>query len=101
MSRPPLPPFADETAAPKARLAEDGWNSRDPARVSLVYTPDTQWHNRAEFATGRAAIEALLTGTRELHYRLIMEVWARSANRIAVRFAYEIRDDGGTWFRAY
>ena len=103
MSRPPLPPFTDATAAEKARLAEDGWNSRDPARVALAYTPDSQWRNRAEFISGRAEIEAFLTRkwTRELEYRLIKEVWAHSGNRIAVRFAYEYRDDSGNWFRAY
>ena len=103
MSRPPLPPFTDETAAEKARLAEDAWNSRDPARVALAYTPDSQWRNRAEFITGRAAIEAFLARkwTRELDYRLIKEVWAHAGNRIAVRFAYEYRDDSGNWYRAY
>ena len=103
MSRPPLPPFTDATAAEKARLAEDGWNSRDPARVALAYTPDSQWRNRAEFISGRGEIEAFLTRkwTRELDYRLIKEVWAHSGNRIAVRFAYEYRDDSGNWFRAY
>ncbi|MDH7971178.1 nuclear transport factor 2 family protein [Sphingomonas sp. AR_OL41] len=103
MSRPPLPPFTDATAAEKARLAEDAWNSRDPARVALAYTPDSQWRNRAEFVTGRDAIVALLTRkwARELDYRLVKEVWAHAGNRIAVRFAYEYRDDSGTWFRAY
>jgi len=103
MSRPPLPPFTDETAAQKARLAEDAWNSRDPARVAQAYTLDSQWRNRAEFITGRAEIEAFLTRkwSRELEYRLIKEVWAHSGNRIAVRFAYEYRDDSGMWFRAY
>lgn len=103
MSRPPLPPFTDETAAEKARLAEDGWNSRDPARVALAYTPDSQWRNRAEFINGRSEIEAFLARkwTRELDYRLIKEVWAHHGNRIAVRFAYEYRDDSGNWFRAY
>ena len=103
MSRPPLPPFTDETAAQKARLAEDAWNSRDPARVALAYTPDSQWRNRAEFVSGRAAIEALLTRkwTRELEYRLVKEVWAHAGSRIAVRFAYEYRDDSGNWYRAY
>lgn len=103
MSRPPLPPFTDETAAQKARLAEDAWNSRDPARVALAYTPGSQWRNRAEFVTGRAAIEAFLTRkwARELDYRLIKEVWAHAGNRIAVRFAYDYRDDSGNWFRAY
>ena len=103
MSRPPLPPFDDATAAQKARLAEDAWNSRDPARVALAYTPDSRWRNRAEFITGRAEIEAFLTRKwrRELDYRLIKEVWAHAGHRIAVRFAYEYRDDSFTWFRAY
>jgi uncharacterized protein len=103
MSRPPFPPFTDETAAQKARLAEDAWNSRDPARVALAYTPDSQWRNRAEFVTGREAIEAFLARkwARELDYRLIKEVWAHAGNRIAVRFAYEYRDDSGNWYRAY
>lgn len=103
MTRPPLPPFTDETAAQKVRLAEDGWNGRDPARVALAYTLDCAWRNRAEFVTGRAEIEALLTRkwARELDYRLIKELWAHSGNRIAVRFAYEYHDDSGQWFRAY
>ncbi len=103
MSRPPLPPFTDTTAAEKARLAEDAWNSRDPARVALAYTPDSQWRNRAEFITGRASIEAFLTRkwARELDYRLIKELWAHHESRIAVRFAYEYHDDSGNWFRAY
>ncbi len=103
MSRPPLPPFDAETAAKKVRLAEDGWNSRDPARVAQAYTPDSQWRNRAEFVSGREAIEAFLTRkwARELDYRLIKELWAHDGNRIAVRFAYEYHDDSGTWFRAY
>ena len=103
MSRPPLPPFTAETAAEKVRLAEDGWNSRDPARVALAYTEDTQWRNRAEFLQGRAAAEAFLTRkwARELDYRLIKELWTHAGNRIAVRFAYEYRDDSGQWFRAY
>ncbi|QYE35974.1 nuclear transport factor 2 family protein [Polymorphobacter sp. PAMC 29334] len=103
MSRPPLPPFSDATAAEKARLAEDAWNSRDPARVALAYTPGSQWRNRAEFVTGRDDIEAFLSRKwqRELDYRLIKEVWSHTANRIAVRFAYEYRDDSGHWFRAY
>ena len=103
MSRPPLPPFTDETAAQKARMAEDAWNSRDPARVALAYTPGSQWRNRAEFLTGRAEIEQFLTRkwARELDYRLIKEVWTHAGNRIAVRFAYEYRDDSGNWFRAY
>ncbi|MEO6379962.1 MAG: nuclear transport factor 2 family protein, partial [Caulobacteraceae bacterium] len=103
MSRPPLPPFTTETAAQKARMAEDAWNTRDPARVALAYTPDSQWRNRAEFLTGRGEIEAFLTRkwARELDYRLIKEVWAFTGDRIAVRFAYEYCDDSGTWFRAY
>ena len=103
MARPPLSPFDNETAAQKARMAEDAWNSRDPARVAAAYTPDSQWRNRAEFITGRAAIEAFLARkwSREHDYRLIKEVWAHAGNRIAVRFAYEYRDDSGYWFRAY
>ncbi|GAA0265223.1 DUF1348 family protein [Alteraurantiacibacter aestuarii] len=103
MSRPPLPPFTDETAAQKARMAEDAWNSRDPARVALAYTPDSRWRNRAEFVTGRDAIVALLTRkwARELDYRLVKQVWAHAGNRIAVRFAYEYHDDSNNWFRAY
>jgi uncharacterized protein len=101
--RPPLPPFTAETARQKARAAEDGWNSRDPARVSLAYTPDSVWRNRAEFVTGREEIVGLLTRkwARELDYRLIKEVWAWEGNRIAVRFAYEWHDDSGHWFRSY
>jgi nuclear transport factor 2 (NTF2) superfamily protein len=103
MSRPPLPPFNAETAAQKARMAEDAWNSRDPARVALAYTPDSQWRNRAEFPRGRAEIEAFLTRkwAGEHDYRLIKEVWAFHGNRIAVRFAYEWRNDAGQWFRSY
>jgi nuclear transport factor 2 (NTF2) superfamily protein len=103
VSRPPPPPFTDATAAQKARLAEDAWNSRDPARVVLAYTPDSRWRNRTEFFEGRAAIEAFLIRkwARELDYRLIKEVWAHAGARIAVRFAYEYRDDSGHWFRAY
>ncbi len=103
MSRPPLPPFTAETAAQKARMAEDAWNSREPARVALAYTPDSRWRNRAAFVAGRAAIEAFLTRKwqRELDYRLIKEVWAFRDNRIAVRFAYEWHDDSGQWFRSY
>ena len=101
--RPPLPPFTAETARQKVRLAEDAWNGRDPARVALAYTPDSQWRNRAEFIDGRAEIEAFLTRkwNRELDYRLIKELWTFSGNRIAVRFAYEYHDDSGNWFRAY
>jgi nuclear transport factor 2 (NTF2) superfamily protein len=103
MTRPPFPPFTAETAAQKARMAEDAWNSRDPARVALAYTEDSVWRNRAEFIHGRAAIEAFLARkwARELEYRLIKEVWAFAGNRIAVRFAYEWHDDSGNWFRAY
>ena len=103
MSRPPLRPFTEQTAAEKVRLAEDGWNGRDPAKVALAYTPDSQWRNRAEFLQGREAIEAFLTRkwARELDYRLIKELWTFGGNRIAVRFAYEFHDDSGTWFRAY
>lgn len=102
-SRPPLPPFTHEAAVLKVRLAEDGWNSRDPARVSLAYTKDSRWRNRAEFVAGREAIVGLLTRkwVRELDYRLIKELWAFGGNRIAVRFAYEWRDDAGNWFRSY
>jgi nuclear transport factor 2 (NTF2) superfamily protein len=103
MSRPPLPPFTAETAAQKARLAEDVWNSCDPERVSLAYTEDSAWRNRAEFVTGRTEIVGFLTRkwARELDYRLIKEVWAWNGNRIAVRFAYEWHDDSGQWFRSY
>ena len=103
MSRPPLPPFTPDTAAEKARMAEDAWNSRDPERVALAYTPDSLWRNRAEFISGRDAIVAFLTRKwrRELDYRLIKEVWANGDSRIAVRFAYEWHDDGGSWFRSY
>ena len=103
MSRPPLPPFTRETAIEKVRLAEDGWNSRDPEKVALAYTVDSRWRNRAEFVTGRAAIVGFLTRkwAKELDYRLIKELWAFEGNRIAVRFAYEWRDDAGNWFRSY
>lgn len=103
MSRPPVPPFTAETAAQKARMAEDAWNSRDPQKVSLAYSSDSVWRNRSEFLRGRDAIVAFLERkwARELEYRLIKEVWAYHANRIAVRFAYEWRDDSGHWFRSY
>tara|TARA_R110001599_G_scaffold320455_2_gene530709 strand:+ start:2099 stop:2563 length:465 start_codon:yes stop_codon:yes gene_type:complete len=103
MSRPPFPPFTDETAAQKARLAEDAWNSRDPARVALAYTPNSLWRNRTAFLEGRAEIEAFLTRKwqKELDYRLIKEVWGYKGNRMAVRFAYEWRDVSDNWFRAY
>jgi uncharacterized protein len=102
-SRPPLPPFTEETASQKVRMAEDGWNSRDPQRVSLVYTIDSQWRNRVEFPVGREQIVVFLTRkwARELDYRLIKELWAYNGNRIAVRFAYEWHDDSGNWFRSY
>jgi len=101
--RPPLPPFTAETAAQKARLAEDAWNSRDPQRVALAYTTDSAWRNRAEFVQGREAIVAFLARkwARELDYRLVKEVWTFGGNRIAVRFAYEWHDDSGQWFRSY
>ena len=103
MSRPPFPPFTLETATQKVRMAEDAWNMRDPERVSLAYTPDSRWRNRAEFLTGREEIVAFLTRKwrRELDYRLIKEIWTHRENRIAVRFAYEYHDDSGSWFRAY
>jgi len=102
-TRPPLPPFTAESAAQKVRLAEDGWNSRDPDRVAQAYTPDSQWRNRAEFLVGRDAIRAFLQRKweREIEYRLVKELWAHSGNRIAVRFAYEWHDDSGQWFRSY
>jgi hypothetical protein len=101
--RPPLPPFTAETAAVKARLAEDAWNSRDPARVALAYTAASRWRNRDEFVVGREAIVGLLTRKwqRELDYRLIKEVWAFDGARIAVRFQYECHDDTGRWWRAH
>ncbi|GGW61231.1 MULTISPECIES: nuclear transport factor 2 family protein [Streptomyces] len=101
--RPPVPPFTRETAIEKVRLAEDGWNTRDPERVALAYTKDSRWRNRAEFATGRDEITAFLRRkwARELDYRLVKELWAFTENRIAVRFAYEWRDDAGNWFRSY
>lgn len=101
--RPPLPPFTPESAAQKARAAEDAWNSRDPGRVALAYTSDSVWRNRSEFLQGRAAIEAFLTRkwAKELDYRLIKELWTFGGNRIAVRFAYEWHDDSGNWFRSY
>ena len=99
----PIPPFTRESAIVKVRVAEDGWNSRDPHRVSLAYTEDSQWRNRAEFINGRAEIVAFLTRkwNKELDYRLIKELWAFADNRIAVRFAYEWHDDSGNWFRSY
>jgi nuclear transport factor 2 (NTF2) superfamily protein len=103
MPRPPLPPFTAETAAQKVRLAEDAWNTRDPKTVAQGYTEDSRWRNRADFLQGRAEIVAFLTRkwARELDYRLIKGLWTFAGNRIAVRFAYEWRDDSGHWFRSY
>ena len=102
-ARPPLPPFTEETALLKVRLAEDGWNSRDPERVALAYTVDTEWRNRSDFVNGRAAVVEFLRGKwqRELDYRLRKELWAFQDNRIAVRFEYEFHDASGQWWRAY
>lgn len=102
-TRPPVPPFTEETARVKVRAAEDGWNSRNPEKVSLAYTEDSLWRNRAEFLQGRPAIVAFLTRkwAKELDYRLIKELWTFAGNRIAVRFAYEWHDDSGNWFRSY
>ncbi|MEO0882269.1 MAG: nuclear transport factor 2 family protein [Pseudomonadota bacterium] len=103
MQRPPLPPFTPETARQKARAAEDAWNSQDPEKISLAYTPDSRWRNRDEIFSGRDAIVEFLTRkwAKELDYRLIKEVWAAEGNRIAVRFAYEWHDASGQWYRAY
>jgi uncharacterized protein len=103
VARPPVPPFSEETARQKVRGAEDAWNSRDPDRVSGVYTLDTVWRNRAEFPRGRDAVREFLQRkwARELDYRLIKELWAFGGSRIAVRFAYEWHDDAGQWFRSY
>jgi len=103
VTRPPLPPFSAASAADKVQAAEDGWNSRDPAKVALAYTPGSIWRNRSEFLRGREAILAFLTRKweKENDYRLIKELWAHDGNRIAVRFAYEWRDDAGQWFRSY
>jgi nuclear transport factor 2 (NTF2) superfamily protein len=103
MMRPPLPPFTEESAIQKVRAAEDAWNTRDPVKVAQAYTLDSQWRNRVEFIRGRDQIEAFLTRKwrRELDYRLVKELWAFTGACIAVRFAYEYRDDGGQWFRAY
>jgi uncharacterized protein len=103
MARPPLPPFTLDSAVQKVRMAEDAWNSRDPERVSLAYTEDSRWRNRAEFFQGRAEIVTFLRRkwAREIDYRLIKELWAFHDNRIAVRFQYEWRDDSGHWFRSY
>ncbi|WP_405878588.1 nuclear transport factor 2 family protein [Streptomyces sp. NBC_01136] len=102
-SNTPAPPFTEQTAIEKVRLAEDAWNTRDPRRVAVAYTPDSRWRNRAEFITGREEIIDFLTRkwTREQDYRLIKELWAFHGSRIAVRFAYECHDDSGNWFRSY
>ena len=102
-TRPPVPPFTRESAIQKVRLAEDAWNSRDPGRVALGYSVDCRWRNRSEFVNGRNEIIAFLSRkwARELDYRLVKEMWAFTANRIAVRFAYEWRDDSGHWYRSY
>ena len=102
-TKPPLPPFTPESAAQKVRMAEDAWNTRDPQRVSMAYTPDSVWRNRAEFFAGREAIQQFLARkwAKELDYRLIKELWAAAGNRIAVRFAYEWHDDSGHWYRSY
>lgn len=102
-ARPPFPPFTVETARQKVRMAEDGWNSRDPARVALAYTPDSRWRNRNEFLQGREQIVRFLTSKwqREQGYRLIKELWAHDGNRIAVRFAYEWHDASSQWYRSY
>jgi uncharacterized protein len=101
--RPPLPPFTRETAIEKVRKAEDAWNTQDPVRVSLAYTEDSRWRNRAEFFSGREAIVAFLKRkwARELDYRLVKELWAFTGDHIAVRFQYEFRDDSGQWYRAH
>ena len=101
--KPPLPPFTRESAIEKIRLAEDAWNSRDPQRVSQVYSADTRWRNRSEFVEGQEAVVAFLQRkwAKELEYRLIKELWAFDGARIAVRFAYEWKDDSGNWFRSF
>lgn len=103
MIKPPLPPFTNESAALKVRIAEDAWNSRDAERVSLVYTEDTIWRNRAEFPIGRSQVKEFLERkwAKEIEYRLIKELWAFTDNRIAVRFAYEWHDDSNNWYRSY
>ncbi|MCI5074070.1 nuclear transport factor 2 family protein [Oricola sp.] len=103
MTRAPVPPFSWEDVVTKVRMAENAWNTRDPAKVALAYTPDTKWRNRSEFISGRAAVEAFLTRKweKERDYRLIKEIWAHGEDRIAVRFAYEWHDAQGDWFRSY
>lgn len=102
-TRPPLPPFTEETARQKIQAAEDAWNTRDPEKVSLAYTPDTEWRNRGEFINGRDEVKAFLERKwrRELDYRLKKSYWAHTGNRIAVRFEYEWRDESGQWYRSY
>ncbi|WP_445144078.1 nuclear transport factor 2 family protein [Dyella sp. Tek66A03] len=102
-TRPPVPPFTVETAIQKIRMGEDAWNSRDPARIALVYAPDTHWRNRAEFVDGRDSVQVFLQRKwdHELDYRLIKELWAYAGNRIAVRFVYEWHNDSGQWFRSH
>lgn len=102
-AKPPFPPFDHDTATQKVRLAEDAWNMRDPEKVALAYTSDSQWRNRSDFVSGRQEIVAFLQRkwNRELDYRLIKELWLASGNRIAVRFAYEWHDAAGDWFRSY
>ncbi len=102
-TKPPLPPFTLETAAQKVQAAEDAWNTRDPEKISLAYTPDSEWRNRAEFITGREEIKSLLKRkcTKELDYRLKKELWSFMDNRISVRFEYEWHDDSGQWYRSY
>ena len=102
-SRPPFPPFTEETAKKKIQAAEDAWNSRDPARVALAYTPDTEWRNRNEFLHGRDAVREFLSRKwhKELDYRLKKELWCFAGNRIAVCFEYEWHDDSGQWYRSY
>lgn len=102
-SKPPFPPFTLETAKQKVRMAEDAWNSKNPEKIAMAYSEDSEWRNRSEFVNGRAEIVDFLKRkwAKELDYRLIKEVWATSGNRIAVRFAYEWHDDSGTWYRAY
>lgn len=103
MTRVPVPPFSYDDAVKKVRMAEDAWNTCDPVKVALAYTSDTRWRNRSEFLVGRAEVESFLTRkwANERHYRLIKEIWAHSADRIAVRFCYEYQTADGAWFRAY
>ncbi|KCV82130.1 hypothetical protein ATO10_09803 [Actibacterium atlanticum] len=102
-NRPPVPPFTYDEAVQKVRMAEDAWNSRDPEKVALAYTPNTRWRNRSEFPKGRSEVQEFLSRkwATETGYRLIKEIWAHSENRIAVRFCYEYHDENGQWYRAY